>query len=102
MQHSASATATPPSATSWAERSAPERTPWRTAACSAFDGAEVGGGQRALERVAAQLGQLGADLGGLPRGADQRDRVALACANPRRPERAGSGSSPTMPTTGVG
>ena len=34
-QHSASAIASPPSATSCAERSAPERTPWRTAACSA-------------------------------------------------------------------
>ena len=78
MQHSASATATPPSATSWAERSAPDRTPWRTAACSALTAPRSAAGSAPSSALAAQLGQLGADLGRLPRGADQRDRVALA------------------------
>ena len=51
-------------------------------------------------RLPAQLGQLGADKRRLERP-DERDRVALA-GEPHPPGAGCSGSSPTIPTTGVG
>ena len=77
-QHSASATASPPSATSWAERSAPARTPWRTAAWSVRSSPRSACGQLAERRLAAQLRELGAGGRGRPRaGRDDGDDVAL-------------------------
>ena len=77
MQHSASATATPPSATSWRRPQGARADALAHGGVQRPQRPEVRGRQRALERVAAQLGQLGADLGGRPRSAEQRDRVAL-------------------------
>ena len=103
MQHSASATATPPSATSCAERSAPDADRLADRGVQRAQLAEVGGRQRALERLAAQLGQLRADRATAPttRG-DQRHGVALGARSRAGRRAPASGSSPTMPTTGVG
>ena len=87
MQASASAIATPPSATSCAEDSAPPRTAWRIAACSAFssprsaDGSgPATGSPRSLDSSdAARRRRVGL-------GRDQRHGVAFA----REPEPPGA------------
>ena len=75
---SASATARPPSATSWAERSAPARTRLADRGVQRAQLAEVGLRQLAERRLAAQLRELGAGRRRRPRaGGDDRDDVAL-------------------------
>ena len=100
MQHSASATAAPPSAMSWALRNAPDRTRARTAPC-------------AIRILPASVAGS-SPTGGRPRSLDSSDPTADGSngpisaimspsrANPSRPARAAWGSLPTIPTTGVG
>ncbi len=63
-------------------------------------GGDVGLGQPLGERLAAQLGQLGAGERGGER-AEQADRVALV-AEREPPGAVRVGHSPTRPMTGVG
>ena len=74
---SARATATPPSAMSWALWNAPDRTRARTASWTIRQPAGSVGGSSPTGACAAQLAELGSDERGLER-ADERDRVALA------------------------
>ena len=78
------------------------RTPRRTAACSARSSPRSAGGSVAGQRLAAQLGQLRAGRRRRPgaRG-DDGDGIAVG-REAEPPGRRASGSSPTIPTTGVG
>ena len=101
-QHSASATARPPSAMSWALESAPARTASRTARCAARDAPSMSiSGSAVGERLAAQLGELARRraTARTARRARSRRRRARSRA---RPARRASGRRPTMPITGVG
>ncbi len=100
IAHSARAQARPPSLTSWTRGEPAGADPLADDRAGGGDRVDVGLRQPGLE-LAALLGQLGA---GEHRreGADQPDRVALAQRRRCRRRAPGSGSSPTMPTTGVG
>src|SRR6185312_6875111 len=99
-QHSASATAKPPSATSCAERSSPRRTAARIASCALRTATTSTSGRPSGSASPRSFASS-------PPGSDGVNGPANAIASPSaakpsRPARAASGRRPTIPTTGVG
>ncbi len=102
MQASAIAIATPPSATSCALDSAPARTVWRSAVCSVRSSPRSAAGSGPSIGSPWSLASSEAACEGAHESAATSATTSPSRAKPSGAARRASGSSPTIPTTGVG